>query len=149
MDTPRRVEYSERNPKTHALHKREVFWQISLPLIIGTLVLVAAVVAIILSALQPVTDLERWADVSLIWIILPSLFFALIMLAVLVALVFVVSLMLRSIPRYARILQLYFELGKSKIYKLANLLVEPILKVNSLSAAARRASRLGRKEAQE
>jgi uncharacterized membrane protein YhdT len=149
MDTPRKPVYPERNPKTHALHQREVFWQISLPLVIGILVLVAAVVAIVLSATQPVTDLGRWADVSLMWIILPSLFFALIMLAITIGLVIGVSLLLRIVPRYARILQLYFELGKGKVSQLTNLLAEPILRVNSIWASVRRAGRLGRKEAQE
>ena len=82
MDAPNRFKYPERNPKTHATHRREVFWQITLPLIIGILLMVAAIVAIILSATQPVTDLERWAGVSLIWMILPSLFFALIILVI-------------------------------------------------------------------
>jgi uncharacterized membrane protein YhdT len=149
MDTPRKPVYPERNPKTHALHQREVFWQISLPLVIGILVLVAAVVAIVLSATQPVTDLGRWADVSLMWIILPSLFFALIMLAITIGLVIGVSLLLRIVPRYARILQLYFELGKGKVSQLTNLLAEPILRVKSIWASVRRAGRLGRKEAQE
>jgi uncharacterized membrane protein YhdT len=149
MDTPRKPVYPERNPKTHALHQREVFWQISLPLVIGILVLVAAVVAIVLSATQPVTDLGRWADVSLMWIILPSLFFALIMLAITIGLVIGVSLLLRIVPCYARILQLYFELGKGKVSQLTNLLAEPILRVKSIWASVRRAGRLGRKEAQE
>jgi hypothetical protein len=43
-------------------------------------------------------------------------------------------------------LQHYFELGKAKASQLTNLMVEPILKLQSISAAARRAARLGRKD---
>jgi hypothetical protein len=149
MDTPNRRQYPERNPKTHAEHKQEVFWQITLPLIIGSLLLLAALAAIIFSITQPVTDVGRWADVSLMWLILPSLFFALIILIIMIALVFTVSLLLRIIPRYARITQLFFEQAQGKVSQLTNLMVEPILRINSVWAAARRAGKLGKKEAQE
>jgi uncharacterized membrane protein YhdT len=149
MDIPRKSVYPERNPQTHAKHRREVFWQITLPLVIGILLLLAAVAAIILSATQPVTDLGRWADVSLMWMILPSLFIALIMLVILIALVYGISVLLKVIPRYARILQLYFEKGKGKVSQLTNLMAEPILRINSVWAAARRAGRLGKQETQE
>jgi uncharacterized protein involved in cysteine biosynthesis len=147
MDTIRSSSYPERNPKTHAEHKREVFWQITLPLVIGILLLVAAVVAIILSATHPVTDVGRWADVSLMWIILPSLFFALIMLVILIGLAYGISRLIGVIPRYSHIIQLYFEQAKGKVSQLTNLMAEPILRVNSVWAAARRAGRLGKKEA--
>ncbi len=140
--------FSERNPKTHARHRQEVFWQITLPLVIGILLMLAAVVAIILSATRPVTDLGRWAGVSLIWMILPSLFFALIMLVILVGLGYAISQLIRIIPRYALIIQLYFERAKGKVSQLTNLMVEPLLRINSIWAAARRAGRLGRRESQ-
>lgn len=149
MDTPIKRRYPERNPKTHAEHKREVFWQITLPLIIGSLLLLAALSAIIFSAIQPVTDVGRWADVSLMWLILPTLFFALIILVIMVGLVYAISLLLRIIPRYACIIQLYFEQAQGKISQLTNLLVEPILRVNSLWVATRRAGRLGKRDTQE
>ena len=95
------------------------------------------------------TDVSRWADVSLIWILLPSLFFALILLALTVGLVIAISLLLKAIPRYAYIIQLFFEKGKNKVSQLTRMMVEPILRINSLWAAARRASRLGRRQAQE
>jgi hypothetical protein len=148
MDTPIKPVYPERNLKTHAKHRVQVFWQITLPLVIGILLLVAAVVAIILSATQPVTDLGRWADVSLIWMILPSLVFALIMLVIMIGLVYAISLLMRIIPRYARIIQLYFEQGKGKVSQLSNLMTEPILWLHSAWAAIRRAGRLGSREDQ-
>jgi hypothetical protein len=149
MDTPIKSLYPERNPKTHAEHRREAFWQITLPLIVGILLLLAAVAAIILSATQPVADLGRWADVSLMWMIMPSLFFALIMLVIMAGLVYAISLLLRIVPRYAHIIQLFFEQGKGKISQITNLMTEPVLRINSVWAAARRAVRLGKKDVQE
>jgi hypothetical protein len=149
MDTQNRPLHIERNPITHAAHKREVFWQITLPLLLGILLILAAVGAIIFSVIQPVTDVERWADVSLIWLILPSLFFALLLLAILAGLVFAVSYVFRIIPRYTLVIQLYFVQAKSKIGQLLNMSTEPFLRINSLWAAIRYASERGRKPTQE
>lgn len=146
MDTQNRSLHLERNPKTHAEHRREAFWQITFPLVIGILLLLAAVAVIIISATQPVTDVGRWADVSLMWLILPSLFFALILLVLLIGFVYLISYLLRLIPHYALVVQLYFEAGKNKISQLSNLSIEPILRIRAIWAAMRYAARLGRKK---
>ena len=146
MDTQNRSLHLERNPKTHAEHRREAFWQITFPLVIGILLLLAAVAVIILSATQPVTDVGRWADVSLMWLILPSLIFALILLVLLIGFIYLISYLFRLIPHYALIVQLYFEAGKNKISQLSNLSIEPILRIRAVWAAMRYAARLGRKK---
>ena len=146
MDTQNRSLHLDRNPKTHAEHRREVFWQITFPLMIGMLLVLAAVAIIILSAIQPVTDVGRWADVSLMWLILPSLFFALILLVLLVGFVYLISYLLRLIPHYALIVQLYFEAGKNKVSQFSNLIIEPLLRMRSWWAAMRYGARLGKKK---
>ncbi|HSB66844.1 MAG TPA: hypothetical protein VLD65_09705 [Anaerolineales bacterium] len=149
MDTQNRQNQPQRNPKTHLEHRREVFWQISLPLVVGILIILATLGAIVFATLQPVTDVERWADVSLIWLILPSLFFALIFLAILAGFIYLVSFLLRLIPRYTLVIQLYFEQARSKVGQLLNLSIEPILRINSIWAAIRYASERGRKPLQD
>ena len=145
MDTHSRFSHLERNPKTHAEHRREVFWQITLPLGFGILLVLAAVAAIILSATQPATDLGRWADVSVMWLILPSLFFALILLIILIGFIYLISYILRLVPHYARILQIYVEFWKTKISQLLNRSIEPILRMSSIWAAIRYATGRGRR----
>jgi uncharacterized membrane protein len=146
MNSQSQSNHLGRNPKTHAEHRREVFWQITFPLVIGMLLLLAAVAVIILSATQPVTDVGRWADVSLMWLILPSLFFALILLVLLIGIVYLISYLLRLIPHYALIVQLYFEAGKNKVSQLSNLSIEPFLRMRAIWAAMRYAARLGKKK---
>ena len=149
MDGSNRHLLPERNPKTHALHRREVFWQIMLPLLIGILFVLAAIAAIVFFATQPASELGRWADVSLIWLILPSLFIALIILIILIGFVYAITLLLRLTPRYARIVQLYFEIGKARISQVSNLAIEPILRIRSLSAVLRRFGRWGSERADQ
>ncbi len=140
MDSQKRSTSPERNPKTHAAHKREVFWQITAPLVTGILVLLAAVGAIVYSTIQPVTDVGRWASVSLIWLIVPALFFALLILAVVAGLVFAVSYLMGKIPHAALVVQLFFEQIKGKAGQVLNLSAEPILRINAIWAAIRYAT---------
>lgn len=141
MENQKRMLQSERNPKTHAQHRREVFWQIILPLIAGVLLLLAALAVIILSATQPVTELRRWADVSLVWIILPSLFFAFIPLVILVGLVYGVSKILQAVPVYTHKIQRFLERVSGNITRLADLMAEPVLRIHTFRAAVQRLSK--------
>jgi hypothetical protein len=128
MDMQNQLKHLERNPKTHAQHRKEVFWQITLPIVIGVLLALAALAGIIISATRPASELSRWADVSLIWLILPSLFFALLILIVMIGLVVAFTYLLRLVPRYACILQDYFEMGKKIVSDIADKIVGPIIK---------------------
>jgi len=149
MDTKNKSLHMERNPKTHAEHRREVFWQITLPLVLGVLLILAVVGAIIFSVTRPVTDVGRWADVSLIWLILPSLFFALIILIVLAGLIYAITFLQRLVPRYTLIIQVYFEKARAKVSQLLNLSTEPILRINSIWAAIRYATERGNKPSKQ
>ncbi len=149
MDSQNRATRMERNPKTFSTHRRETFWQITLPLLIGILLILAAVGTIIFSATQPVTDVERWAGVSLMWLILPSLFIALLVLAILAGLIYAIVFLTGHIPKYTLIVQLYLEQARNKISQLANMSVEPILRMSAVWAAIRYATERGRKPAQD
>ncbi len=141
MDTKDILKGIERNPKTHAQHRKEVFWQITLPLLVGILLVLAAIAAIIFSAVQPVTGVERWADVSLMWVILPSLLFALIILVIVVGLVVAFTYLLRLLPRYTLKVQHYFEIAQAKVEQITDKIAEPFIEVRGGWAGLRWASR--------
>ncbi len=138
MDAANKQILPERNPKTYAEHRREVFWQITIPLVAGSLLILAAIAAIIFFATQASPGLDRWADVSLMWLIFPSLFLVLIMLVVLIGIVFAVTVVLQKTPRLAYLLQQYIEIGEAKVGQFTNLAAEPILRTHSLLAVFRR-----------
>ena len=149
MDNQNRASRPAHNPKTHAAHRREVFWQITLPMLIGILLVLSALGVIVFLTVQPVTDVERWADVSLIWLILPSLFLALILLAILIGFIVLISYLVRLIPPYALTVQLYIEQFKAKLLQIFNLSIEPILRIKTIWTAVRYAATLGKKEIQQ
>jgi hypothetical protein len=149
MDAANKQTLPERNPKTYAEHRREVFWQITIPLVAGSLLILAAIAAVVFFATQPAPELDRWADVSLMWLIFPSLFIVLIMLIVLIGIVFAVTVVLQKTPRYTYLLQQYVEIGEAKVRQFTNLAAEPILRTHSLLAVLQRLTRWRNKPVDE
>lgn len=122
----------ERNPETHRAHRREVLLQITLPLVIGVIIVL---VLAVLAALGAPGNVSRWADVSLIWLIIPMLLVALIFLVVFGGLAFGVFYLIRLIPGYARQVQDFFTLVGAKVKQGSDMAVEPVLRVQSFIAS--------------
>jgi len=169
----------ERNPLTHARHRKEVFWQITFPVIIGVLLVVAALAALLVmtvneaqleralplpentARLGDVTAEEvallryqrgttaRLANVSQMWLLLPALLFALLTLALLIGLVYLVTRLLGVLPGYMRMAQNFMALAELRVRKALNLAVEPVLKTKSFTAALRRARQAVKQTANE
>ena len=72
-----------RNPVTRKRHQKEVLWQITIPMLIGSLILLVLAALAVAAATGIVPgDTRRWADISMIWLIVP------VMLVTLLALLF-------------------------------------------------------------
>ena len=85
-----------RNPVTREKHRREVFWQITIPLVIALIIVIA--LAILIPVVGTHDSVSQWADVSLIWLIVPQMFLALITLLILIVLVYVLAGLLKVLP---------------------------------------------------
>lgn len=121
----------ERNPLTHAKHRREVRWQITLPFILGLVLCVALSALALFPSAQQTSVL---ADVSLIWLITPLLFISLIVLAVLGGLVYAVILIIRALPPAARKAQVFLANLQATVKRIADILAEPVIKTQAFSA---------------
>jgi hypothetical protein len=155
----------ERNPLTHAKHRKEVFWQVAFPVAIGVVLFVVVLIALLLMTLNEAQDLQamptpasagelgqdmvemvyyqqdttsRLAKVSEIWLIMQVMVFALVTLLVLSALVFLMTRFLGVMPGYMRIGQDFFALTSLRVGHVMDAIVEPFLKGKSAAAAARR-----------
>lgn len=159
----------KRNPLTHARHRKEVFWQVTFPLIIGGLLLAAGLVALLVMTVNearleqalPMPEntarlgditaedvamlryqrgtTSRLSNVSQMWLVLPVLFFALLTLAVLIGLVYLFTKLLGVLPGTMRLAQDFMALAAFRVRHVLDAAVEPVLKVKSLTASVRRA----------
>ena len=123
----------QRNQVTWAKHRREVLLQITIPLVITVLVVIACgVLAAVMGTNQ---NISQWADVSLIWLIMPQIFVSLIVLIILAAMAYGLYRLLKVLPFYTNTVQEYFILFRDQVAVLTDRLVQPFLKVKSSHAS--------------
>ena len=123
----------ERNPFTHEEHRREVFLQVTLPLIIGGLIIG------LLCALPVITvsgggDVGDWASISLIFLIILVGFASLIPLAIFGGLAYGVTRLLKVTPAAFYRMQLKLEKLSIQIQNISNRAVRPFFKAGGISA---------------
>ena len=127
-----------RNPITHQRHLKEVFWQITFPIIVVSLILlVFAVLAAGLSTERAST----WADISLIWMIIPTLLFSLLTMIFLAAGVYLTLRLLQILPFYFYKGHNWFLLVNLRVGRIGDNLAEPFLRLRAWKAGAGALSR--------
>ena len=136
MENKPSFQVPERNPSTYAIHRREVFWQITFPLIIALLLILCMVTGVILAGVKGLGDISRWADISLIWLLIPAIILTLISFIAVIGFIYLVTRLLGILPGYARLGQDYVHLFQVHSKKIANQVVEPFLKLHSFKAGA-------------
>jgi predicted PurR-regulated permease PerM len=121
-----------RNPETHQAHRREVFWQITLPFIFGALIFLGLAIA---ASWGAIGEVRTWGDISVIWLILLTFVPGLLMLIVLVVLIYGVSWLVIHLPEYALQMQNVFQLFSRRAKQIADKTVEPVMRVESARAS--------------
>lgn len=105
-------------------HRRQFAWQILVPILLVTLILVA--VAVLFGSAGSGTD-RTWADVSLIWLILPLLIVALVFVTAFGFLIYALARLLKAMPRYTAGAQYYIGQAENGINKLADGAAKPVI----------------------
>jgi hypothetical protein len=131
----------ERNPVTHQAHRREVFWQITLPIILGVSIILGLAIWTIVYAAQG-GGTTHAAGTSLIFLIIPTMIMGLVLLVSRAGFAYAVIWLNQNLPPYAKQVQDIFDLIKERVRYYADRLVEPVLRWHSTQAGI---SALGRK----
>lgn len=125
----------ERNPVTYQKHRHEVLWQITIPLVIGAILIIVPMALVILAAVTGIPQIEKLASISLIWLIILGMIGSLLALVLTVALIYAGTSVLRVTSPYARQIQDTFLLIGHRIKVLSDKAVEPILRYHSFVAS--------------
>ncbi|OGO31150.1 MAG: hypothetical protein A2Z16_07295 [Chloroflexi bacterium RBG_16_54_18] len=125
------------NPLTRRKHRQEVLWQITLPLALGAILVLAAGVGVVYAGATQAGPLERWASTSIIWLIIPMMVLTLILLGVTAGLAYGIVWLIGALPKYTRQIQDVFVLIDARVRKAADASVEPTLRVRSFTAGLR------------
>ena len=119
-----------RNMQTYQRHRHEVLRQITIPLIIAIIVTLVPALFITLGG----SNVRTWADISIIWMSIPVLFFTLIALAITGGSAFLVIKLIQVLPPYTKMVQDFFIKANMRIRQASNIAVEPVLRVSALNA---------------
>jgi hypothetical protein len=122
----------ERNPVTQAIHRRQVFWQITLPLVILAVMFLALIVVV---SLSEAGYQSRWADISAIWCLCPNLFVLLLCVGSLGGMSYGMFRLLRVLPGKLYSLQNLSLKVRDGVQKASDAAVEPVLRVHSYRAS--------------
>jgi uncharacterized membrane protein len=123
----------QRNPITYQAHRRQAFWQIYLPLIVFTILVIATIVLVIIANNEQVS---KWADISLIFVISITMVAFLVVIVGLAFSVVYTRRLLRATPYFFFNAQRFIYLVEIRVKRVSNAAVEPILKINSFFAGA-------------
>jgi hypothetical protein len=119
MDNPQPVE----SPSLHA-HNRQLAWQILIPFCAAAVVIIAAGVLVVT---RGSSSPRTWADISIIWLIAPTLVFALIFVAVLGFMIYALARLMKVTPRYTGKVQGLFATLSGWIHTAADGAAKPIV----------------------
>jgi len=124
----------ERNPKTHKAHNREVFYQITMPMVFG---IVTALLLAVLATQATASSVSTWADISLIMMIIPTMIVVVLFLVLTAGTIYLMVKLLPLVPPYARFAQDWFAFISFRVSIIADKSVEPFLRVHSFVASVR------------
>ena len=126
-----------RNPRTQAQIRRDVIWQMAVPL--GLVVVLALVLLVLLILPGGAAARSPWADVSLIFLIIPTVLAGLITLVLVAALVAGMYFVLRELPGYFKLAQDFMALASYRVQTGADKVSSVVLSIRSVAAGAQRA----------
>jgi len=125
---------SDRNPITHKTHRKEVFWQVTFPLIVGIVFALGLSVWTIVGAVKG-SLASRAADISLMFLILPTMLLGLILFAIIASLAYAVIWLNNNTPSFTRQVQDRFEQVRDGVRNGSDKLVEPVIRYKSRIAS--------------
>ena len=120
------------NPVTREKHRRELFFQVTLPLILVAVLIVLTAVIVTAGSMVSVSKL---ADISLIWLIIPMLIVGLISFALIVVFIYGIVKLVQVLPIYASQVYTFVLAFGFQINRIGDKSVEPILRIQAFTAS--------------
>lgn len=129
--TPAKKPLPSPNPVTQAAHRREVNRQVFLPFAIALIFLLTMGTWLVWANIGTV---ERWSQIAIILMLVMGLVLGLIILGVTIGLLYVITMVLRTIPPYARIAQDAIVKINQQVKAGSNVSVRPVIEIQKFIA---------------
>ena len=120
--------------ESYQRHRKQLVWQIILPVVLTSLLIVALIVLIYVATFRDGEDVGRWAAISTIWIVIPIMIGLLIVTALLGGLVYLMMKLLNVTPTYTSLAQDYVYMAEGYIKRATEAIIKPVLQLNGILA---------------
>ena len=121
--------------ESYKRHRKQLIAQIILPIVLAGTLFIALVVLLNIATFRDNADVGRWAAVSTIWISIPIIIMALVFLAVLGGIVYLLMRLLRIAPIYTGKAQDLAYKVEGHVRRAADAVVKPIIALNGIGAS--------------
>jgi len=119
-------------------HRKDLMWKIIFPVILSTLLCIGLIVLIWLATFRGGGDVQRWADISTMWIAIPTMIGMLIVFALLGGIIYLLAKLLNITPKYTVMAQDFFLLAQSYVKRAADAVAKPVITIDSIGAGINR-----------
>jgi FtsH-binding integral membrane protein len=126
---------SSKNHPSYQNHRHQFWLQIFLPMILAVLLIIVVAVITSLAAFGANDRSPVWAAISTIWLVIPVMFFGLIVLALLGGLVYLMVQTLKTLPPYTSKAQYYVNRGASEAKRFSDMAAQPVLFIEEIKAS--------------
>lgn len=120
-------------------HRRQVWTQILLPVLIGAAAFIVASIVAWVAALGGGGDVGRWAAISTMWLLIPAMIAGMVLLVVLIAFIYVTGMITGRIPRYSVQAQRIAARAAGGTKRAAAMIRSPALALRELGSTAKAA----------
>lgn len=127
-------------------HRREFTRQIFLPMLLITLIGLGFAGLAIYGAVVNHAGVSLWSDIALIWLILPMMFLALVILILVGGMVYGLAKLLGAAPRYTSLVQHYALRLNANIVLLTEKTVQPVISLKAWLGIFSKAPKSTRRE---
>ncbi len=133
MEDKKSVQKRLRNPDAYTRFRSDVFRQITIPVVFSFLV----VLALAILAIYPATAMQDslWADIALIFLILPVIFVFILMIVTLAVSVYLTTWLIKELPAYFYQVSHWLLLINGKIQTIGSAITEPFIRFHSFLAS--------------
>jgi len=121
--------------ESYKKHRQEIIWQITLPMVLTAILFIALIVLINIATFRDSADVGRWAAVSTIWISIPIMIAALLLIAILIGIIYLLIRLLQIAPIYTGKAQDFAHKAAGYARHAADAAVKPIIALNSIGAS--------------
>ncbi len=128
-------------PSTHPSyrrHRRQVWTQILLPLVLAVIVMIAVILLTCLATFRDQSDPGRWAAISTIWLTLPMMVAGLLFLILLVGMIYLLAQLMDLIPPYSYLAQKIIYRLEANTKRAADMVFRPVLFVELIGMRIRK-----------